>query len=69
MTIEPLLKIISEAGNGVETIREAGARFQPLSEPGANTITHADNFIMTAFAGIAETVFLFRCSSTPMFYT
>jgi len=37
-----------------ETIREAGARFQSLSEPWANTTTHAGKLIMTVFAGIAE---------------
>jgi len=38
----------------IETIREAGARFQSLSEPWANTTTHAGKLIMTVFAGIAE---------------
>lgn len=38
----------------METIREAGARFQSLSEPWANTTTHAGKMIMTVFAGIAE---------------
>jgi DNA invertase Pin-like site-specific DNA recombinase len=38
----------------METIREAGARFQSLSEPWANTTTHAGKLIMTVFAGIAE---------------
>jgi DNA invertase Pin-like site-specific DNA recombinase len=38
----------------VETIREAGARFQSLSEPWANTTSHAGRLIMTVFAGIAE---------------
>ena len=38
----------------VETIREAGARFQSLSEPWADTTTHAGKMIMTVFAGIAE---------------
>jgi hypothetical protein len=38
----------------VETIREAGARFQSLSEPWANTISHAGKLIMTVFAGIAD---------------
>jgi DNA invertase Pin-like site-specific DNA recombinase len=35
-------------------IREAGARFQSLSEPWADTTTHAGKLIMTVFAGIAE---------------
>jgi DNA invertase Pin-like site-specific DNA recombinase len=38
----------------VETIGTAGARFQSLSEPWANTTTHAGKMIMTVFAGIAE---------------
>ena len=38
----------------METIREAGARFQSLSEPWADTTTHAGKMIMTVFAGIAE---------------
>src|SRR5260370_2806056 len=38
----------------MEGIREAGARFQSLSEPWADTTTHAGKMIMTVFAGIAE---------------
>ncbi len=38
----------------IETIRDAGARFQSLSEPWADTTTHAGKMIMTVFAGIAE---------------
>jgi DNA invertase Pin-like site-specific DNA recombinase len=38
----------------METIQEAGARFRSLSEPWADTTTHADKLIMTVFAGIAE---------------
>jgi DNA invertase Pin-like site-specific DNA recombinase len=38
----------------VETIGTAGMRFQSLSEPCANTTTHAGKMIMTVFAGIAE---------------
>jgi DNA invertase Pin-like site-specific DNA recombinase len=38
----------------METIRQAGARFQSLSEPWADTTTHAGKMIMTVFAGIAE---------------
>ena len=37
-----------------ETIREAGAKFQSISEPWADTTTHAGKMIMTVFAGIAE---------------
>jgi DNA invertase Pin-like site-specific DNA recombinase len=38
----------------METIREAGARFESLSEPWANSTSHAGKLIMTVFAGIAE---------------
>lgn len=38
----------------VEAIRQAGARFQSISEPWADTTTHAGKMIMTIFAGIAE---------------
>ncbi len=38
----------------METISEAGGQFQSLSEPWANTTTHAGKMIMTVFAGIAE---------------
>ena len=38
----------------MEAIREAGGTFQSLSEPWADTTTHAGKMIMTIFAGIAE---------------
>lgn len=38
----------------METIHDAGAKFQSLSEPWANTTTYAGKMIMTVFAGIAE---------------
>jgi DNA invertase Pin-like site-specific DNA recombinase len=38
----------------METISEAGVRFQSLSEPWAKTTTHDGKLIMTVFAGIAE---------------
>jgi DNA invertase Pin-like site-specific DNA recombinase len=38
----------------MEVIREAGGKFQSLSEPWADTTTHAGKMIMTIFAGIAE---------------
>jgi DNA invertase Pin-like site-specific DNA recombinase len=38
----------------VENIRAAGARFQSLGEPWADTTSHAGKMIMTVFAGIAE---------------
>jgi len=40
--------------NTIETIDEAGGTFQSISEPWANTTTHAGKMIMTIFAGIAE---------------
>ncbi len=40
--------------NTMETISEAGGKFQSLSEPWANTTTHAGKMIMTVFAGIAD---------------
>jgi DNA invertase Pin-like site-specific DNA recombinase len=38
----------------VESISNVGARFQSISEPRADTATHAGKMIMTIFAGIAE---------------
>jgi DNA invertase Pin-like site-specific DNA recombinase len=38
----------------MESIREAGGKFRSLSEPWADTTTHAGKMIMTIFAGIAE---------------
>jgi DNA invertase Pin-like site-specific DNA recombinase len=38
----------------VESISNAKARFQSISEPWADTTTHAGKMIMTIFAGIAE---------------
>jgi DNA invertase Pin-like site-specific DNA recombinase len=38
----------------VEMIDSSGARFQSISEPWADTTTHAGKMIMTIFAGIAE---------------
>src|SRR5246127_2103539 len=38
----------------MDAIREAGARVMALSEPWADTTTHAGKMIMTIFAGIAE---------------
>jgi DNA invertase Pin-like site-specific DNA recombinase len=40
--------------NTMDTINEAGGKFQSISEPWANTATHAGKMIMTVFAGIAE---------------
>jgi DNA invertase Pin-like site-specific DNA recombinase len=38
----------------METIRETGTKFQSISEPWADTTSHAGKMIMTVFAGIAE---------------
>jgi DNA invertase Pin-like site-specific DNA recombinase len=38
----------------METIQQAGGKFQSLSEPWADTTTHAGKMIMTNFSGIAE---------------
>src|SRR6201993_2038538 len=38
----------------MEVMLEAGGKFQSLSEPWADTTTHAGKMIMTIFAGIAE---------------
>ena len=38
----------------MESIREAGGKFRSLSEPWADTTTHAGKMIMTIFAGIAD---------------
>jgi DNA invertase Pin-like site-specific DNA recombinase len=38
----------------MEIIREAGGRFQSISEPWADTTSHSGKMIMTIFAGIAD---------------
>ena len=40
--------------NTMDVLNEARAKFQSISEPWANTTTHAGKMIMTVFAGIAE---------------
>jgi hypothetical protein len=40
----------------METIQQAGGKFQSLSEPWADTTMHAGKMIMTIFAGIAESL-------------
>jgi DNA invertase Pin-like site-specific DNA recombinase len=52
--LDRLARSTRELLETVETIGEAGARFQSLSEPWADTTTHAGKMIMTVFAGIAE---------------
>ena len=38
----------------METIQQVGGKFRSLSEPWADTTTHAGKMIMTVFSGIAE---------------
>jgi DNA invertase Pin-like site-specific DNA recombinase len=52
--LDRLARSTRELLETMETIWEAGARFQSLSEPWANTTTHAGKLIMTVFTGIAE---------------
>ena len=52
--LDRLARSTRELLNTMETIRDAGAGFQSLSEPWANTTTHVGKLIMTVFAGIAE---------------
>jgi len=52
--LDRLARSTRELLETVETISEVGARFQSLSEPWADTTTHAGKMIMTVFAGIAE---------------
>src|SRR3954470_16673361 len=40
--------------NTMDTINEPGGKFLSVSEPWADTTTHAGKMIMTIFAGIAE---------------
>lgn len=52
--LDRLARSTRELLETMETISEVGARFQSLSEPWADTTTHAGKMIMTVFAGIAE---------------
>jgi len=52
--LDRLARSTRELLETMETIGEAGARFQSLSEPWADTTTRAGKMIMTVFAGIAE---------------
>lgn len=38
----------------MKTFKDTGAKFQSLSEPWADTTSHAGKLIMTIFGGIAE---------------
>ena len=52
--LDRLARSIRDLLETMETIREAGGRCRSLSEPWADTTTHAGKMIMTIFAGIAE---------------
>ena len=52
--LERLARSTRDLLETTETIREAVAKFQSISEPWADTTTHAGKMIMTVFAGIAE---------------
>ena len=52
--LDRLARSTRELLETMESIREAGGRFQSISEPWADTTTHAGKMIMTIFAGIAE---------------
>jgi DNA invertase Pin-like site-specific DNA recombinase len=52
--LDRLVRSTRDLLNSMETIGDAGGKFQSLSEPWANTTTHAGKMIMTVFAGIAE---------------
>jgi len=57
VTVWKLDRLARSTGNLleiVETISNAVARFQSISEPRADTTTQAGKMIMTIFAGIAE---------------
>ena len=42
--------------------QQTGAKFQSISQPWADTTTHAGKLIMTAFAGIADYA---ECANMP----
>jgi DNA invertase Pin-like site-specific DNA recombinase len=48
------LALARSTSETMETMREAGGRCQSLSEPWANTISHAGKLIMTVFAAIGQ---------------
>src|SRR6476661_11131341 len=49
-----MLKFLGPARNVSCPRSEAGGKFRSISEPWADTTTHAGKMIMTVFAGIAE---------------
>ena len=52
--LDSLARSTRDLLNTMETINETGGKFKSISEPWANTTTHAGKLIMTVFAGIAE---------------
>jgi len=52
--LERLARSTRDLLETMETIQQAGGKFQSLSEPWADTITRAGRIIMTIFSGIAE---------------
>ena len=52
--LDPLPRSTRDLLETMETIHEAGGRFQSISEPWADTTSHSGKMIMTIFAGIAE---------------
>jgi DNA invertase Pin-like site-specific DNA recombinase len=52
--LDRLARSTRDLPNTMDTINDAGGKFQSVSEPWANTTTHAGKMIMTVFAGIAE---------------
>ena len=52
--LDRLARSIRDLLETMETIRQVGGKFQSLSEPWADTTTHAGNMLMTIFSGIAE---------------
>ena len=52
--LDRLVRSTRDLLEAMETIREAGTKFQSISEPWADTTSHAGKMIMTVFAGIAE---------------
>ena len=52
--LDRLARSIRDLLNTMENLSDIGAKFQSLSEPWANTTTHAGKMIITVFAGIAE---------------
>lgn len=52
--LDRLARSTRELLDTMETIGEAGAKFQSLSEPWADTTSAGGKLIMTVFAGIAE---------------